>query len=64
MRKIFISALLLCGCATGFAQLLNVSSVEKVNLPEGTLAGQATISPTGQFIVVSDMMKDGLKTWQ
>ena len=63
MRKIFISALLLCGCATGFAQQMNVSSVEKVNLPEGTLAGQAPISPTGQFIVVSDMMKDGLKTY-
>ena len=35
MRKIFLSVMLLCGSSIGFAQLMEVGSTQKVNLPEG-----------------------------
>ena len=63
MKKLLISVMLLCGSTLGFAQLLNVSSVQKVNLPKGTVVDKATISPKGDFIVVSDIRKEGLQKY-
>ena len=59
MKKVLISALLLCSGAFSYAQL-NVASIEKVNLPEGVTANQATISPDGSYVVLSRMEKAGL----
>ncbi|MBQ9077251.1 MAG: PD40 domain-containing protein [Muribaculaceae bacterium] len=59
MKKVFISALLLCSGVFSYAQL-NVASIEKVALPEGVTANKATISPDGSYVVFSRMEKPGL----
>lgn len=59
MKKVFISALLLCSGVFSYAQL-NVASIEKVALPEGVTANKATISPDGSYVVFSRMEKSGL----
>ena len=60
MKKILISALLLCSGAMAYAQLLNVQSIEKVVLPEGVTVGSATISPNGDFVVISQNETSGI----
>ena len=37
MKKIFISAMMLCASVLGFAQLVEIQSIEKIALPEGYL---------------------------
>lgn len=59
MRKLFISALLLCSGVFGYARL-NVASIEKVALPEGVTANTATISPDGSYVVFSRYEQAGL----
>ncbi len=59
MKKLFISALLLCSGVFSYAQL-NVASIEKVALPEGVTANMATISPDGSYVVLSCNEKAGL----
>lgn len=61
MRKVFLSVMLLCGSCMGFAQLMEVGSTQKVDLPEGVKVDQATISPAGDYLLVSDQMKQGLQ---
>lgn len=61
MKKIFFSVMLLCSSTIGFAQLLDVTSTEKVNLPEGTVADIATLSPKGDYMLLSDQKKQGLQ---
>ena len=61
MKKIFFSVMLLCSSTIGFAQLLEVTSTEKVNLPEGVVADIATLSPTGNYMLLSDQKKQGLQ---
>lgn len=60
MKKILISALLLCSGAMSYAQLLNVQAIEKVALPEGVTVGKATISPNGDFVVIAQNEKSGI----
>ncbi len=60
MKKFFISALLLGAGICASAQLVDVASVSKVDLPEGSLAYVSTISPDGSFVVLSDLAKNGL----
>ena len=60
MKKIFISAMLLCSSMLGFAQLVEIQSIDKVALPEGVLADKATISPDGSFVVFSQNTAAGL----
>ncbi len=60
MKKIFISAMLLCSSVIGFAQLVEIQSVDKIDLPEGVSVNQATISPDGSFVVFSQNAKGGL----
>ncbi len=62
MKKILFSVMLLCSSSIGFAQIFNVCSVEKVNLPEGTAVYQSRISPQGDYLLISDLNKEGLKT--
>lgn len=60
MKKIFISAMLLCSSVLGFAQLVEIQSVEKVALPEGVTVDKATLSPDGSFVVFSQNTVGGL----
>lgn len=60
MKKIFISAMLLCSSVLGFAQLVEIQSIDKIDLPEGVSVNQATISPDGSFVVFSQNTKGGL----
>ena len=60
MKKIFVSAMLLCSSVLGFAQLVEIQSVDKIDLPEGVSVNQATISPDGSFVVFSQNAKGGL----
>ena len=63
MKKLLFSVMFLCSSSIGFAQLLEVASTEKVNLPEGTAAAEATISPAGDYLLLSDFKKQGLQTY-
>lgn len=60
MKKVFISAMLLCSSAMGFAQLVEIQSVDKVSLPEGVSVDKATLSPDGSFVVFSQNTVAGL----
>lgn len=60
MKKILLSALLLCSGVMSYAQLLNVQSIEKVALPENVTIGKATISPNGDFVVIDQNEKSGI----
>lgn len=53
--------MLLCGSSIGFAQLMEVGSTQKVNLPEGVKVDMATISPNGDYLLVADQQKQGLQ---
>ena len=60
MKKILLSAALLCSGVLGYAQLLNVQSIEKVTLPEGVTINSATISPNGEFFVIAQNGQSGI----
>ena len=60
MKKILLSALLLCSGVMGYAQLLNVQSIEKVALPSEVTVEKATISPNGDFVVIDQNEKAGI----
>lgn len=60
MKKILISAMLLLAGLGVNAQLLEVNSMQRVNMPEGMLVAIPTISPDGSYVVVSDLATDGL----
>ena len=52
--------MLLCSSVLGFAQLVEIQSIDKIDLPEGVSVNQATISPDGSFVVFSQNTKGGL----
>ncbi len=52
MRKVLLSLAVLASSVAS-AQLLNISSVEKVNLPAGADAIQSVLSPDGSFAVIN-----------
>ena len=61
MKKLFISALVLMGSAMGCcAQLLDVVSTRRVDLPEGIMVNKATLSPDGNAVVLSDLASTAL----
>lgn len=60
MKKLFISAMLLSAATFGYAQLINVASVEKVTLPEGVAVNTATMSPDGSFIAITQKQTAGI----
>ncbi len=61
MKKLFISAFLLCSGLLGYAQLLSVESIDKVTLSDGGAVTNATLSPDGSFVVLSEAQKPGLQ---
>ena len=52
MRKVLLSLAVLASSVAS-AQLLNVGSIEKVNLPAGASATQSVLSHDGSFVIVS-----------
>lgn len=61
MKKFFISAIVLCASLMSSAQLVNVESISKVNLPQGMAIERLTISPDGSFAVISGSQYSGLQ---
>lgn len=60
MRKLALSAMVLVAGLWASAQLVEVESARRVELPEGVVAVVPTISPDGSFIVLSDAGSDAL----
>ena len=63
MKKIIFSVMLLCSSAIGFAQLLDVTSIQQVKFPEGVTPYVSTMSPNGDYLLVSDQLKPGLQKY-
>ncbi|MBQ7211348.1 MAG: hypothetical protein IJS19_01550 [Muribaculaceae bacterium] len=61
MRKLFVSFVLAAVSLIGYAQVVNVASMKRVTLPAGVAVDMAVVSPTGNFVVVSDLNARGLK---
>lgn len=59
MKKVLF-ALALCVSFSGMAQLLNVTSIEKINIPESNANKVAAISPQGDYILVTTDYNCGL----
>ena len=59
MKKVLL-ALALCVSFSGMAQLVNVTSIDKVNLPESPNNKVAAISPQGDYILVTTDYNCGL----
>ncbi len=53
MRKVLLSIAVLASSVAS-AQLLKVGSIEKVNLPSGTVAAMTTLSHDGTFAVINE----------
>lgn len=58
--KNFFLVLTLCVSFSGMAQLVNVASIEKVNIPENAANKVAAISPQGDYILVTTDYNCGL----
>ncbi len=59
MKKVLL-ALALCVSFSGMAQLVNVTSIDKVNIPENAANKVAAISPQGDYILVTTDYNCGL----
>ena len=59
MRNVFLT-LSMCIPFCGFAQVFNVSSVDKVNIPVNPDAKVAAISPQGDYLLLSTAINTGL----
>lgn len=53
MKKLLLMAVAVGAAITASAQLVTVSQVSKVTLPEGTEVQQAVLSPDGRYVVAS-----------
>ena len=62
-KMLVLIAAIALTAATGSAQLVNVESIKKVDVPKGTLVNTATISPDGTYVVISDVAHAGLATF-
>ena len=59
MKKVLL-ALALCVSFSGMAQLVNVTSIDKVNIPENAASKVAAISPQGDYILMTTDYNCGL----
>lgn len=63
MKKVILTVALAFGLGlAASAQLLNVNSVSKVDMPENIKADHAFLSPQGDYVVFSEIGNSGLKT--
>ena len=59
MKNVFLT-LALCVSFSGMAQLLNVGSIDKVNIPENSASKIAAISPQGDYLLITTDYNKGL----
>lgn len=59
MRKVLL-ALALGFCSVGYAQLLDVASIEKIGVPAEAGVGVSVISPDGDYLLLTTPSKKGL----
>jgi Tol biopolymer transport system component len=59
MKNVFLT-LALCASLSGMAQLVNVGSIEKVNIPANEVNKIAAISPAGDYVLVTTDYNKGL----
>jgi len=59
MKKVLL-ALAVCVSFSGMAQLVNVGSIEKVNIPESAVNKVAAISPAGDYLLITTDYNKGL----
>lgn len=59
MKNVFLT-LALCVSFSGMAQLLNVASINKVNIPENKVNKVAAISPQGDYLLITTDYNKGL----
>ena len=59
MKKVLL-ALALCVSFSGMAQLVNVTSIDKVNIPENAANKVAAISPAGDYLLITTDYNQGL----
>ncbi len=59
MKKVLL-ALALCVSFSGMAQLVNVTSIDKVNIPESKVNKVAAISPAGDYLLITTDYNCGL----
>lgn len=59
MKNVFLT-LALCVSLSGMAQLLNVGSIEKVNIPASEVNKVAAISPDGSYLLITTDFNKGL----
>ena len=52
MKNVFLT-LALCVSLSGMAQLVNVGSIEKVNIPASEVNKVAAISPDGSYLLIT-----------
>lgn len=60
MKKQLLAAALLLAATAASAQLVEVNSMQRVEVPEGMIVSVPTLSPDGSFVVVSDAAGTGL----
>lgn len=58
--KNFLLTLALCVSLSGMAQLVNVGSIEKVNIPASEVSKIAAISPAGDYLLITTDYNKGL----
>ncbi len=61
MRKLALSAMVLVAGLWASAQLVEVESARRVELPQGVIAVIPTISPDGSFVVLSEAGSNALR---
>ena len=59
MKNVFLT-LALCVSLSGMAQLVNVGSIEKVNIPTNEVNKIAAISPAGDYVLITTDYNKGL----
>ena len=62
MKKVFL-AFAVCFSSVGFAQLLDVKSVVPVDVPAELGTGFSTLSPSGDYLLLTDAGKSGLQQY-
>ncbi|MEG0560537.1 MAG: hypothetical protein RSA66_09055 [Muribaculaceae bacterium] len=59
MKKVLL-AFAICFSSVGFAQIIDVTSINEVNIPTSVNTGYSTMSPNGDYLLVTDFGRNGL----
>ena len=58
--RLFSTLTFVAVALVGSAQIVNVKSISKVELPDGITADRAVLSPSGDYVVAASLYDDGL----